>query len=275
MRERGREFAEVLAEAQELGYAEADPSLRHRRHRRRAQAGDPGGARLRPAGRLSTRCMSRASARVSALDIAFAGELGYRIKLLGIARADRRRASRRACIPAWCRSPRRSRAWTACSTRWWRRATSSAGSCWRAAAPGQGRPPRAVVADLIDMARGRHHAGLGRRGGGAVERAVGADERACRRLLPAADGGGPSRRDRRRHRRAARPRRQSLESMLQRGRAPGEAVPVVLVTHETRRAAMRAALDADRRVGRGAGEAGADPDRAGVIRHEGVGPTGS
>jgi len=31
--------------------------------------------------------------------------------------------------------------------------------------------------------------------------------------------------------------------MLQRGRAPGEAVPVVLVTHETRESAMRAALD--------------------------------
>ena len=31
--------------------------------------------------------------------------------------------------------------------------------------------------------------------------------------------------------------------MLQRGRAPGEAVPVVLVTHETREAAMRAALE--------------------------------
>ena len=34
----------------------------------------------------------------------------------------------------------------------------------------------------------------------------------------------------------------SLESMLQRGRSPGEAVPVVLVTHETRESAMRAAL---------------------------------
>uniref|UniRef100_UPI002633D526 ACT domain-containing protein n=1 Tax=Acidocella sp. TaxID=50710 RepID=UPI002633D526 len=34
----------------------------------------------------------------------------------------------------------------------------------------------------------------------------------------------------------------SLESMLQRGRSPGEAVPVVLVTHETREAAMRDAL---------------------------------
>jgi homoserine dehydrogenase len=34
----------------------------------------------------------------------------------------------------------------------------------------------------------------------------------------------------------------SLESMLQRGRSPGEAVPVVLVTHETQESAMRDAL---------------------------------
>ena len=35
----------------------------------------------------------------------------------------------------------------------------------------------------------------------------------------------------------------SMESMLQRGRSPGEAVPVVLTTHETNEAAMRGALD--------------------------------
>ena len=35
----------------------------------------------------------------------------------------------------------------------------------------------------------------------------------------------------------------SLGSMLQRGRSPGEAVPVVLVTHETKESAMREALD--------------------------------
>jgi homoserine dehydrogenase len=35
----------------------------------------------------------------------------------------------------------------------------------------------------------------------------------------------------------------SLESMLQHGRSPGEAVPIVLVTHDTREAQMRAALD--------------------------------
>jgi hypothetical protein len=35
----------------------------------------------------------------------------------------------------------------------------------------------------------------------------------------------------------------SMEAMIQRGRAPGEAVPVVLTTHVTEEAAMRRALD--------------------------------
>jgi len=35
----------------------------------------------------------------------------------------------------------------------------------------------------------------------------------------------------------------SMASMIQRGRAPGEAVPVVLTTHDTVEAAMRRALD--------------------------------
>jgi homoserine dehydrogenase len=34
----------------------------------------------------------------------------------------------------------------------------------------------------------------------------------------------------------------SMESMLQRGRAPGEAVPVVVTTHDCEEAQMRAAL---------------------------------
>ena len=34
-----------------------------------------------------------------------------------------------------------------------------------------------------------------------------------------------------------------MESMIQRGRAPGEAVPVVLTTHVTVEAAMRRALE--------------------------------
>ena len=88
MRERGREFAEVLADAQKLGYAEADPSF------------DIDGVdAAHKLAILAALAFGRPVAfdavhiegirRISALDIAFATELGYRIKLLGIAsRAD-------------------------------------------------------------------------------------------------------------------------------------------------------------------------------------------
>ena len=70
MRETGREFADVLAEAQKLGYAEADPELRRRRHRRRAQARDPDQRRLRLPRSISPASMSRASATSPSMDIA-------------------------------------------------------------------------------------------------------------------------------------------------------------------------------------------------------------
>ena len=141
MRERGREFADVLAEAQKLGYAEADPSF------------DIDGIdAAHKLAILAALAFGRPVAfddvhvegirRISAVDIAFARELGYRIKLLGIAHAHRGRDRARGCIPAWCRRRRRSRRSRACSTPWWRRAISSAASCWRAAAPAPGRPPR-------------------------------------------------------------------------------------------------------------------------------------
>lgn len=56
----------------------------------------------------------------------------------------------------------------------------------------------------------------------------------------------------------------SLELMLQRGRSPGEAVPVVLVTHETQESAMVAALERIAAAGRRAGDADVDPHRSGV-----------
>jgi homoserine dehydrogenase len=41
----------------------------------------------------------------------------------------------------------------------------------------------------------------------------------------------------------------SMEAMIQRGRAPGEAVPVVLTTHDTEEAGMRRALATIGRLG--------------------------
>src|SRR3712207_9519662 len=85
MREHRREFAEALAEAQRLGYAEADPSFDidgvDAAHKLAILAALAFG---RPVEFGAVHVEGIRS--VSALDIALAGELGYRIKLLGIAR---------------------------------------------------------------------------------------------------------------------------------------------------------------------------------------------
>ena len=125
MRERGREFAEVLADAQKLGYAEADPSF--------DIDGIDAAHKLAILAALAFgRPVAFDAVHVEGIrrDLRARHRVRRRTRLSHQAArhraADRRRASRRACIPAWCRNPRRSPGWMACSTRWWRRATSSA-----------------------------------------------------------------------------------------------------------------------------------------------------
>src|ERR671938_1330896 len=85
MRETGRDFAIVLAEAQDLGYAEADPSFDvdgvDAAHKLALLASLAFGGRPR-----FDAVHVEGIRHVSAEDIAFAGELGFRIKLLGVAR---------------------------------------------------------------------------------------------------------------------------------------------------------------------------------------------
>jgi homoserine dehydrogenase len=85
MQEAGRDFAEVLKEAQALGYAEANPTFDiegiDAAHKLAILASIAFGIPL-DYGKLSVEGISRISAR----DIAYARELGYRIKHLGIAR---------------------------------------------------------------------------------------------------------------------------------------------------------------------------------------------
>jgi len=85
MRQTGREFADVLAEAQKLGYAEADPSFDvdgvDAAHKLAILTSVAFGCEVNFAG-----VHVEGIRHVSATDIAFAEELGYRIKLLGIAR---------------------------------------------------------------------------------------------------------------------------------------------------------------------------------------------
>jgi homoserine dehydrogenase len=85
MRTHGRDFADVLAEAQDLGYAEAEPSLDvdgfDAAHKLALLASIAFGTE--PA---FDRIHIEGIRHVAPIDIAFAEELGYRIKLLGIAR---------------------------------------------------------------------------------------------------------------------------------------------------------------------------------------------
>ena len=96
----GRAFADVLAEAQRLGYAEADPDHGRRRLRRRPTR-SPSWRPWRSAARRTTPPpRSRASRRSSCSTSAWPSDLGYRIKLVASALNARRTASRCSVHPA-------------------------------------------------------------------------------------------------------------------------------------------------------------------------------
>jgi homoserine dehydrogenase len=85
MRDKGRSFDEVLAEAQNLGYAEADPSFDvdgiDAAHKLTIMASIAFGIPLQ-----FDKVYTEGIAHITQDDIVYAGEFGYRIKHLGIAR---------------------------------------------------------------------------------------------------------------------------------------------------------------------------------------------
>ncbi len=85
MRERSADFQTVLAEAQRLGYAETDPSFDidgiDAAHKLTILASIAFGIPLQ-----FDKVYTEGIGQIGAMDIAYAGELGYRIKSLGIAR---------------------------------------------------------------------------------------------------------------------------------------------------------------------------------------------
>ena len=178
--------------------------------------------------------------RISALDIAFAQELGYRIKLLGIAERTEAGISLRvhpAMVPVTEPIATVDGVFNAVLLE----GDFSGPVFLQGRGAGEGPTASAVVADLIDIARGNQIPVWG-----MAQSALGEA-----RVVPMA------------HLTSAyflrlmvvdqpgvladvtailRDHGISLESMLQHGRKPGEAVPIVLVTHETREDAVNAAL---------------------------------
>jgi homoserine dehydrogenase len=239
MRESGREFAEVLAEAQKLGYAEADPSFDidgvDAAHKLAILASVAFGRPVDLAG-----VYAEGIRHISRLDIDFAEELGFRIKLLGIARMTDHGLEQRVHP---CMVPRATP--IAAVEGVFNAVVAEGDFVGRVVLEGRGAgalpTASSVASDLVDIAAGRHvpafgvpAAALAQLPGAAMERHQGAyyvrlmvvDQPGVIADIAA----------------ALRDERVSLESMIQRGRAPGEAVPVVLTTHDTVEAAMRRAL---------------------------------
>ena len=240
MRESGREFGEVLGEAQKLGYAEADPSFDidgvDAAHKLAILASVAFGRPVDLAG-----IYTEGIRHVSRLDIDFAEELGYRIKLLGIARLTENGIEQRVHP---CMVPRGTP--IAAVEGVFNAVVAEGDFVGRVVLEGRGAgafpTASSVAADLVDIAAGRHVAPFGVPAaalvalpGAPMERHEGAY---YIRLMVVdqpgviADVAA-----------ALRDEHVSMASMIQRGRAPGEAVPIVLTTHVTVEAAMRRALD--------------------------------
>ncbi|MGH7110100.1 MAG: homoserine dehydrogenase, partial [Stellaceae bacterium] len=239
MRESAHEFAEVLAEAQKLGYAEADPSFDidgiDAAHKLAILASVAFGRPVDLAG-----VYAEGIRHISRLDIDFAEELGYRIKLLGTARLTEEGLEQRVHP---CMVPRA--APIAAVEGVFNAIVAEGDFVGRVMlqGPGAGAFPTAsaIVADILDIAAGRQvppfavptrelrdipGVPIARHQGACYIRLMVVDQPGVIADVAA----------------ALRDEQVSMEAMIQRGRAPGEAVPVVMTTHVAVEAAMRRAL---------------------------------
>lgn len=235
----GRDFADVLKEAQDKGYAEADPAF--------DIDGVDASHKLSILAGLSFGCLPDVGSiqvsgirHITATDIAFAAELGYRIKLLGIARRTTQGVTQsvEAClVPA--SSP--VAAVDGPLNAVYVDGDYSGKMLFIGAGAGGDATASAVVADIIDIARGKTLPLMGI----AAEK-VG--------VMKAADGGAQLGSYYLRLTVLDQPGviadisailrdcNVSMESVLQRGRAPGQPVSVILTTHETPQSSIAAAV---------------------------------
>ncbi|GAB4196614.1 MAG: homoserine dehydrogenase [Thalassobaculales bacterium] len=239
MRATGRDFAEVLAEAQHLGYAEADPSFdidgidtAHKLAVLTALAfgREPDFAGVHVEG----------IRHVSALDLKFADELGFRIKLLGIAGVTDHGVEQRVhpcMVPAAAPIAQVDGVFNAVVAE----GDFVGAVLHQGRGAGGGPTASAVVADLADEALGRRCPAFGvpaaslaraatapidHRHGAYYVRLMVVDKPGVIADIAA----------------ALRDHAISLESVIQRARDPVEPVPVVLTTHECGEQAMAGAL---------------------------------
>ena len=239
MESTGRSFAAVLADAQRMGFAEADPTLDvgggDTAHKLAILASLAFG--VRPNLGLMT---VTGIAQVTPDDIAFAREFGYRIKLLGVARMSAEGIDQRV-QPAMVKlgTP------LADVDGAFNAVVADAGEAgpffFEGRGAGEAPTAAAVIADLMDVARGSLGPAFGRPAASlktAIAAPPGARSSAFYLRFEALDRPGVLAE-------IAGHLAQfdiSIESMIQRGRAPGESVAIVMITHECAPPAVESAL---------------------------------
>ena len=237
----GRGFAEVLKDAQAKGYAEADPTL---------DIG--GGDTAHKLALLASLAFGTAPdlanmkvegiEQITAADIGFASEFGFRIKLLGVARQTASGIDQRVHLAmVRARTPLANVDGAANGVV----VDAGAAGSFFFSGRGAGEAPTAsaVVSDIVELARGSFGPVFGRPAAN------------LKALTPADSGAALS---------AYYLRFEvldvpgvlaeiagrlseanvSIESMIQRGRAPGESVAIVMITHESPQNAVERALKA-------------------------------
>jgi homoserine dehydrogenase len=239
MRETGRAFDDVLQEAQRLGYAEADPSF--------DIDGVDAAHKLALLSALAFGCppdfagvFTEGIRHVSPLDIAFASEMGYRIKLLGVARLTEHGLEQRvhpSMVSTGAPISQVEGVFNAVVAEGDQVDTT----LYAGRGAGGGPTASAVVADLADLAKGAclpvfgvpgalltrlERAPMDRHYGAYYFRLMVVDKPGVMADVAA----------------CLRDHEVSIEALIQRARNPGEPVPIVLTTHEVAEAQMTGAL---------------------------------
>lgn len=240
MRETGRDFADVLAEAQELGYAEADPSFDidgvDAAHKLALLASLAFGTKVDFHG-----MHIEGIRHISPTEIDYAEELGFKIKLLGIAENGDNGIFQRVhpvMVPADKPIAGVEGVYNAVVTE----GDFVGTTVMEGRGAGAGPTASAVVADIIDIASGRIVPAFGVSASGLVEKAT----------LPMDNHSGsyyirlkvidvPGVMADITH--ILKEEEVSIEGILQRGRAPGSTVSVVMTTHEVSEASVVRAID--------------------------------
>jgi homoserine dehydrogenase len=241
MENSGRSFVEVLREAQTMGYAEADPTL------------DIGGGdtahKLALLASLAFGTIPALDAvkvegiqHITADDVAFAKEFGFRIKLLGVARRMADKIDQKV-HPAMVRIKSALANVSGAANGVSVDAGEAGSFFFSGRGAGQAPTASAVIADIVEAASGGASAVFGRPARGLLQAGAADGRQAISSWylrfevldMPGvlasiagqlAEAGV------------------SIESMIQRGRAPGEPVAIVMITHETQQAFVEHALKA-------------------------------